>query len=399
MARNIIAMYPDLHIAERVVGDLLAAGADRSNISIVSHHATERYRELSTMSDEQRKENAARGAGAGALGGVLGGALLSIGLAAIPGVGWILAAGPVGSIIATGAIGAGLGAAAGGIGGALSKAGVPTDRAGRYAEGVRRGGALVAVEVPDPLANKIADVMSRHKPIDIDRSAKRWRDREGWEGYNPKEEPFDEAAIARERSHWDQEDELAKETTGAPQEQPVPEVGVGNRDVILGGARVHTYPVEVPEEQVDVRRQAVNRPADPGERKGAFHDRDIDVIGHGEEPVVNRTARGTEEGVVGKQDRHEVEIERLTRQSMERLEPHLREHARTRFQGRRFEDLRPAYHLGTSLAYGEQGGGGDFASVEPTARQRWNASNRSLQFDEVRDAVLYGYEEARGIRA
>jgi hypothetical protein len=60
---------------------------------------------------------------------------------AIPGVGPIIAAGP----IFTALTGAGIGAAAGGLIGALANTGMPEEDARIYAEEVRRGGVLVIV--------------------------------------------------------------------------------------------------------------------------------------------------------------------------------------------------------------------------------------------------------------
>jgi hypothetical protein len=80
--------------------------------------------------------NVAGDAGIGAAIGGVGGLLLSFAGMAIPGVGPVLAAGPI--VAALG--GAGLGAAAGGLIGVLTESGIPEDEAGLYAEGVRRGG-------------------------------------------------------------------------------------------------------------------------------------------------------------------------------------------------------------------------------------------------------------------
>lgn len=321
MGRNIIAMYPDLNVAERVVDDLIANGVTRDCISIVSHHATERYRELSTMSDEQRQANAATGAGAGAAGGAVGGVLASIGLAALPGVGWILAAGPVGSIVATGLIGAGVGAVAGGLGGALSKAGVPVDPADRYAEAIRRGGALVAAEVPSHRAEELATVMERHNPLDIDRSARRWREHEGWEAHDPAAEPFDAASVAREREHW------RGETRGAAR-PPVLEEEIRPR-----------------QENVDVARPET----------GGKPDTVVD------------------------------------------LEANQRAHASRYFPGRRYVEVRDAYQLGAMLASSQDRDVG-FDRIDTMARERWEKSGRSTTYDEIRDAVRYGYEEALSTR-
>ncbi|MDQ2916086.1 MAG: hypothetical protein M3R40_02820 [Pseudomonadota bacterium] len=151
----------------------------------------------------------ASGAAAGAVtGGVVGGAA---GLAAslmglaIPGIGPIIAAGP---IVAT-LTGAGVGAVAGGLIGGLTDMGVSKPDAEYYAESVRRGGALVAVRADDSRADRAAQIMRTHGAIDIERQAEQWRER-GWTGFNEKAEPL--ATDELERDH----DRVASPPTQRP---------------------------------------------------------------------------------------------------------------------------------------------------------------------------------------
>ena len=83
-------------------------------------------------------------------GGALG-ALTGLGLMAIPGVGPIVAAG---WLVAT-LTGAAAGAATGGVVGALTQMGVSSEEADVYAEGLRRGGAVVSARVPDADAPRL----------------------------------------------------------------------------------------------------------------------------------------------------------------------------------------------------------------------------------------------------
>ena len=64
----------------------------------------------------------------------------------------------------------------------LYDCGVPLHEAHAYAEGVRRGGAVVAVLVGDEAAaNQAAVMMSRHGALDIRKCAEGWK-RQGWNG-------------------------------------------------------------------------------------------------------------------------------------------------------------------------------------------------------------------------
>ena len=76
---------------------------------------------------------------------------------AIPGVGPVVAAGWLASTLA----GAAAGAATGGALGALTQAGISDDDAHVYAEGLRRGGAVVSARVADQDAARLQAVMDR----------------------------------------------------------------------------------------------------------------------------------------------------------------------------------------------------------------------------------------------
>ena len=97
----------------------------------------------------------------------------------IPGIGPILGAGPL--IAALG--GAGIGALAGGMVGALTDAGIPEQDANIYSEGVRRGGTLVLAYVAEDTADRAAEIMNRHHPVDIDKHAPQ-QGKHGWDDFN-----------------------------------------------------------------------------------------------------------------------------------------------------------------------------------------------------------------------
>lgn len=173
MARNVIAIYSDPARADAAIADLLREGVSEDRICLMSHDATQRYRELATLTDEERRQKAVRGLGGGALLGAATGALIALGVAFVPGF-WIIGAGPLASILGGTGIGAAAGAAAGGIGGALDRLGIPPTESGRYEAAMRRGGTLVAVRSEEPEAPRVAATLERHGPLDMDRSARDW---------------------------------------------------------------------------------------------------------------------------------------------------------------------------------------------------------------------------------
>ena len=79
------------------------------------------------------------------------------------------------------------------------------------------------------------------------------------------------------------------------------ELQVGKRDVGRGSVRVRSYVTERPvEEQVELRQERVTierRPVDRAVAPGdaAFTERTIEAVERGEEAVVSKTARVTEE--------------------------------------------------------------------------------------------------------
>lgn len=202
MAKTIVGLFDTFPHAQNVVEQLINAGIDRSNVSVVSRNRT-------GMSDASTESSAAEAAGAGAIGGtVLGGTLgllVGIGALAIPGIGPVIAAGPLAAALGSTALGAGIGAAAGGLIGALVGAGVPEEDANMYAEGVRRGGTLVTVNAEDTMADRAYSIMQQNGASDIDTQAAGWRE-SGWNRFDESAEPYelgDDGA-----SNWEESSKL-----------------------------------------------------------------------------------------------------------------------------------------------------------------------------------------------
>src|SRR4051812_9869804 len=178
MTKTVIGTYSSLEVAVAAVNDLVNAGFHRNSISIVADDPDKKY--ASYVEKDTSADGAAAGAGIGAAIGGLGGLLLGLGALAIPGIGPIIAAGP----IMAGLAGAGVGAVTGGILGALVDLGIPQESAEAYAESVRRGNVLVTAQVEDNRANEATRIMHRPGLIDIESQAKEWRS-SGWKVFDP----------------------------------------------------------------------------------------------------------------------------------------------------------------------------------------------------------------------
>jgi hypothetical protein len=136
----VFGIYASGEHAERAVDSLIAAGYPSSSISVLLPD-TRSTREFAHEKDTKAPEGTAAGA---TTGGVVGGALgvlAGLGALAIPGVGPIIAAGP----IMAGLAGLGVGGAVGGLVGALIGMGIPEYEAKRYEGRVKGGGTLLSV--------------------------------------------------------------------------------------------------------------------------------------------------------------------------------------------------------------------------------------------------------------
>jgi hypothetical protein len=133
-------IFANLANAEAAIDGLTMAGFSNQALSVLLSEKDE-ARVLPTEDTSKASEGATAGVG---VGGVVGGALgllAGIGALALPGVGPIIAAGPIMASLA----GLGVGGAVGGFVGALVGMGIPEFEAKLYDVRVKDGGVLVAV--------------------------------------------------------------------------------------------------------------------------------------------------------------------------------------------------------------------------------------------------------------
>lgn len=189
--KTVVGLFDSLGEAESATRDLITAGYSRDDIGLLASDATGEWSRYKTSALEgatpmSTLEGAAptskemgSGVGTGTIVGGVGGLLVGLTELAIPGIGWLAAAGT----IATTVLGAGMGAAAGGLLTAVEKLGVPKDKTGYYAEAVRRGGTLVLARLPEERVDDVRAIMERHHAVDIEKRAEKWR-AGGWTDSN-----------------------------------------------------------------------------------------------------------------------------------------------------------------------------------------------------------------------
>jgi hypothetical protein len=177
MAQRVTAIFATRKDAEQAADALVDMGTDRAHISTLARgddgmtpydattvhpegeHAVEPAREVGdsgaalTTTDSH---DAATGAAIGAVAGLAAG-LLAL---TIPGIGLVLAAGPLALAAASGAI-------AGGVFGALRDIGIEEHQARGYEERVRGGHVLMTALVPNLDQAQVRDVLIKYGATDI----------------------------------------------------------------------------------------------------------------------------------------------------------------------------------------------------------------------------------------
>lgn len=159
MEKKIVGVFETEQEAAKAIGELQRRGVPTDAISIIAKDD----RDVETVTEEtgtKAPEGVATGA---ATGGVLGGVvglMAGVGALAIPGIGPILAAGPIAATLAGAAVGAGTG----GLFGGLIGLGIPEDEAKEYETYIDQGRILVLVEA-GRWDNDIYDIFSTNRSL------------------------------------------------------------------------------------------------------------------------------------------------------------------------------------------------------------------------------------------
>jgi len=204
----------------------------------------------------------------------------------------------------------------------LTTNGVPHDDARAYAEGVRRGHALIAVRCDDDEVDRVVDILDDDGVLDLDERQNAWRS-EGWNHQDSGVADLGGSATTSagmmgsgmtEGSAMRDRDSLYAQGSSSDRDEVIPvaeeELHVGKREVGGGRVRIRSHVVERPvEEQVTLREEHVSverRPVDGTMRSGSvndgdlFRERTVEMEERSEEAVVSKEARVVEEVVVRK---------------------------------------------------------------------------------------------------
>ncbi len=171
---TVVGLFESKDKAQRAVEALRRAGFRDEDISLVMRDRRESTTAATEASHLETEAGTGGGVAAGAVGGGLLGSLaglaVGVGALAIPGIGPIVAAGPLAAILAGGAIGA----ATGGILGTLVEAGVPEEEARDYQAGVERGAVLLTVHAPDSREDEARSILRQSGMRDLHEHRNQW---------------------------------------------------------------------------------------------------------------------------------------------------------------------------------------------------------------------------------
>ena len=162
-----------------------------------------------------------------------------------------------------------------------------------YGEGLNRGGFMLCAEVDeDEDADQIVSILEETGSVDMDERQDTWRS-EGWSGQAASTQNAGGNVVEEERIPLVQE-----------------ELRVGKREVERGGARVRSYVEERPvseqvtlrEEHVHIERRPVDQTLSSADLSNGdlLRERTVEMRERGEEAVIGKEARVTEEVVIQK---------------------------------------------------------------------------------------------------
>jgi len=270
-----------------------------------------------------------------------------------------------------------------------------------YAEHARRGGVVLSATVNDTEADRAAEVIRRHNPVDIDERKAQWK-QQGWSGYQGAATAGTTGyaqASATQATARTQATAGQTAAVGAQRiqqgEESIPvvqeELKVGKRAVQGGGVRVYTRISETPvqeqvnlrEEHVHVERTPVNRPV--AATDAAFQERVIEATEMAEEAVVSKSARVVEE----------VKISKDVGQRTETVSETLR---RTDVEVERLEtdpQYAPAREFATTFFSDNRYKGRSWDEIESDARTSFEQRNPG-QWDRFRDVIRSRYDREHG---
>ncbi|MBX9600116.1 MAG: general stress protein [Bryobacteraceae bacterium] len=353
---TVVGVFDSSEQAERAVRELTQSGVSRDDISLVANDQEGRWSSVLGQSSTSTGSTAgtnesevgrdtAIGAGIGALGGLL----LGLGALAIPGIGPVIAAGPLMGMLG----GAAVGAAGGGLVGLLRDQGIPDDDANLYAESVRRGGTLVTVHANNGRTDEICRILDRNGAVDVEERGRTYRD-SGWNRFDDSSSQYSGGTLGI--GGMGGGTQTPTSTTGATSRErrsqsTGSQASAGTTGSVTGASRSGT---------------------ESGERRGTF-SRVYAPSGMGSGYSGSRPGLDWDD---------------------------IRQHWQSNYStsGSDFESYRGAYEFGGRSARDTRYSGRSWDDVQDTLRTDYLRNNPNSTWDNVKGAVRYGWEKMTGKR-
>jgi len=151
--KAVIGVFSDRDSAEKAVRQLRSQGFNTEEINIISKG---QKNDGSKTYEDDITDGALTG---GTLGGI-GGLLVGAGALAIPGIGPIIAAGPIAAALS--------GAVAGSIAGGLIDWGIPAETSQRYEQSVAQGNILAVIRAEATKVQQAAQILRQNGASDVE---------------------------------------------------------------------------------------------------------------------------------------------------------------------------------------------------------------------------------------
>jgi hypothetical protein len=379
--RTVVGLYDRFEDAHNAVQELRNQGFGGEDINFISRDAKGDYlRELqgvNPIETEKTAGGATAGVGIGAVLGGFAGLLAGLGALAIPGIGPVIAAGPIVSALA----GAGLGAVSGGILGALVDMGIPKEHAHIYAEGVRRGGTLVTVRTEDQQVDRVLGILNRFHPLDIEKHSQGWKQK-NWSSFNPAAEPLEQNAMEYNRSI-----NQMSETPDRPvvENRPLPDARYQGQAVPVTGENTEPVRNNPDLDYGDLGDQNIEQRHSTEVDPGNWHEEDM-----GRPPIPRTGAPSVDVHIPSAQS----DIARSEPLDWGRYEPIFKDHYQRIYvsRGHNYDYFQPAYQFGYDFAQQPRYRDLDWNFVEPEMRAEWQRRGERNSWEEIKDAVRYAWD-------
>ncbi|UUZ82428.1 general stress protein [Paenibacillus sp. P26] len=161
--KKLVGVFHNEQEAIHAIEGLKRQGYRSEEISVIAKDRND-LKAVEEETGSKAPEGVAAGAATGGVLGGIAGLLAGIGALTIPGVGPILATGPIAATLTGAAVGAG----AGGLVGGLIGLGIPEDEAKRYNDYVNQGNILVLVDSHPDRDRAVYDTFRTNNSLNSD---------------------------------------------------------------------------------------------------------------------------------------------------------------------------------------------------------------------------------------